>query len=268
MDKTTGVRYNFYPYMTEEGEYTFKVRTLPETDIQKKYGKKSDWIESGELQITDRYVSDGKGKESSSNDVKKGTEDPVGWTETEDGWIYRYPDGSLKRGGWENLNGLWYYFDMDGHMLTGWQKINGQDYYLYPDGQMAAGWARIEGLWYYFRTEKENEAPAGSMVSSGWRVIGAYYYYFNQNGSMFTGWLLENGAWYYLNELDNSLMGAMFTGWFERSGKTYFADPNGRMAEGWYQIDGNWYYFYPESGELAKNTNIEGFYVNEDGIWR
>ena len=63
VSQTSAVQYNFYPYMTKTGEYTFKVRTVPGTDSQKKYGGKSEWIESGELSITDRYVSDGKGQQ-------------------------------------------------------------------------------------------------------------------------------------------------------------------------------------------------------------
>ena len=51
--KVSGLRYNFYPYMTEKGMYSFKIRTIPETEAQVKYGKKSEWIESGELEITD-----------------------------------------------------------------------------------------------------------------------------------------------------------------------------------------------------------------------
>ena len=51
--KVSGLRYNFYPYMTEKGMYSFKIRTVPETEAQIKYGKKSEWIESGELEITD-----------------------------------------------------------------------------------------------------------------------------------------------------------------------------------------------------------------------
>ena len=35
---TTGTSYNFYPYMTKSGDYTFKVRTVPHTDEQKRYG--------------------------------------------------------------------------------------------------------------------------------------------------------------------------------------------------------------------------------------
>lgn len=265
--KTSAVRYNFYPYMTKEGDYTFKVRTIPSTDIQVKYGKKSEWVESGELQITDRYVSDGKGQQKKDGTVVRGTKDTVGWVKEENGWNYRYPDGSLCRGGWESIEGLWYYFNMDGLMLTGWQNVDGRYYYLYSNGQMAVGWAKIGEKWYYFNPEDENGEPAGSMAGNGWRVIGPYYYYFNEDGSLYTGWLSQNGSWYYLNTVDNSLLGAMFTGWIHRDGKTYYTDSNGEMVEGWCQIDGNWYYFYPGSGEMAKDTSVSGFYVNQDGIW-
>ena len=60
----------------------------------------------------------------------------------------------------------------------------------------------------------------------------------------------------------------MFTGWIRRDEKTYFADSNGEMVEGWYEIDGAWYYFYPGSGEMAYNTEINGFHVDSDGVWR
>ena len=106
------------------------------------------------------------------------------------------------------------------------------------------------------------------MAPGGWRVIGPYYYYFNDDGSLYTGWLFKDGHWYYLNTVDNSLLGAMFTGWIKRDGKTYFTDSNGEMAEGWCCIDGAWHYFYPGSGEMAHNTEINGFRVDEDGIWR
>ena len=79
VSQTSAVQYNFYPYMTKTGEYTFKVRTVPGTDSQKKYGGKSEWIESGELSITDRYVSDGKGQQSKNPSAKRGTTDKVGW---------------------------------------------------------------------------------------------------------------------------------------------------------------------------------------------
>ena len=266
--KVSSRSYNFYPYMTQEGEYTFKVRTIPGTDDQNKYGKKSDWVDSGELEITDRYVSDGKGQQAGNSSVVKGTTDPVGWFKENDTWGYRYPDGSLCRNGWSEIDGLWYYFNEDGVMATGWKQIDGQHYYLYDNGQMAVGWSKIGGAWYYFRPETEGTMPKGAMVSPGWRVIGPYYFYFNEDGSMYTGWLRERGKLYYLNTVDNSLLGAMFTGWINRDEKTYFADSNGEILEGWNQIDGSWYYFYPGSGEMARNTQVDGFTVDENGIWR
>lgn len=267
--KTTGKNYNFYPYMTETGDYYFKVRTVPGTDEQTKYGGKSTWIESGELQITDRYVSDGKGQQSKDNTVERGTKETVGWFKENNLWYYRYPDGRLCSNGWEYINGHWYYFGADNAMLTGWQKPADSYYYLNSDGAMAVGWSFIDGKWYYFRPEAENkELPEGTMVSGGWRVIGPEYYFFNEDGSLYTGWLNWNNKRYYLNEVDNSLTGAMFKGWIKRDNKTYFADANGEIMEGWCKIDGSWYYFYPGSGEMAQGTAVDGFYVGSDGVWR
>lgn len=263
----SSLSYNFYPYMTKAGKYTFKVRTVPSSDTEKKYSSKSDWLESGQLQITDRYVSDGKGQQNQNNTVKRGTSQPVGWVKKGKLWSYRYPDGSLCRGKWEMIDGQWYYFNMDGIMQTGWQSINNKWYYLYPNGQMAVGWARIDGKWYYFANGENASETQGSMAGPGWKIIGSYYYYFNSDGSMYTGWLDLNGQRYYLNTVDNSLQGAMFTGWIKRDDKTYFADTNGEIMKGWCQIDGNWYYFYPDTGEMAYSTSVDGFQLNQDGIW-
>lgn len=268
--KISSSSYNFYPYMTKAGNYTFKIRTIPSSDTEKKYASNSEWIESGELQITDRYVSDGKGQQNKDSTVVRGTKEPVGWVKDGSSWSYRYPDGSLCRGKWEYIEGQWYYFNVDGIMQTGWQSIDNKWFYLYPNGQMAVGWADVNGKWYYLLTSEDTrntKEPQGSMAGPGWRVIGPYYYYFNNDGSMYTGWLEQNGKRYYLNTVDNSLKGAMFTGWIKRDDKTYFADSNGEIVEGWCQIDGNWYYFYPGSGEMAYSTDINGFHVNQDGIW-
>ncbi len=267
VDKTTSKNYNFYPYMTKAGDYSFKVRAIPGTDFQKKYGKKSDQLESGELQITDRYVSDGKGQQNAKSTVKKSSDDKTtGWFKEGDVWRYRYPNGELCTNGWGKINDLWYFFDGSGNMVTGWQQVGADYYHLHNNGQMALGWNKINGQWYFFRTEAEGVHAVGSMVSSGWRVIGPYYYFFNKDGSLYTGWLQQDGKWYYLNTVDNSLQGAMFTGWINRDEKTYFAEANGAIVEGWCQIDGQWYYFYPGSGEMARNTWIDGQYVDGDGV--
>lgn len=72
LEDYNGTSYNFYPYMTKEGDYTFKVRTVPHTDEQKRYGKKSEWTESDSKYIDEDDVSDGSGQDNSSNGSNSG----------------------------------------------------------------------------------------------------------------------------------------------------------------------------------------------------
>ncbi len=44
---------------------------------------------------------------------------PGGWVRAEDGrWWFRYADGTYPSGGWERIDGAYYYFDPDGWMLA------------------------------------------------------------------------------------------------------------------------------------------------------
>ena len=80
-----GTSYNFYPYMTKEGDYSFKVRTVPHTDEEKKYGKKSEWTEAGDLYIDEDEVSDGSGQDNGGSTPSGGNTD-VGWRKEGDYW--------------------------------------------------------------------------------------------------------------------------------------------------------------------------------------
>lgn len=48
------------------------------------------------------------------------------------------------------------------------------------------------------------------------------------------------------------------TGWWYTEGHSY--------AKGWKSINGNWYYFY-NNGHMAKDTTIDGYYLNSSGAW-
>lgn len=48
------------------------------------------------------------------------------------------------------------------------------------------------------------------------------------------------------------------TGWWYTEGSSW--------ATGWTQIDGVWYYFYAD-GYMAKDTTIDGYYLNNSGTW-
>ncbi|WP_051671509.1 hypothetical protein [Oribacterium sp. P6A1] len=264
---TSGLLYNFYPYMTQAGKYYVNIRTILTSTEQRQYAQNSEWLSSAELTITDRDVSDGKGKEGSGGTA--GSLYKFGWYKENGFWYYRYlDDNRLQGAGWAYIDKNWYLFNQYGQMQTGWQIINDKTFFLLKDGSMYTGWMKNGNDWYYLipKEELRNGEVWGQTANNGWRMINTHYYYFKSNGAMYTGWLYENGKYYFLNDIDNSLYGVMFTGWIHRNEKTYYCDYDGTMVEGWHAINGNFYYFYPGSGQMATNAYIDGYYVNNDGI--
>lgn len=114
-----------------------------------------------------------------------------------------------------------------------------------------SGGTQNDGAWYYLNN-------SGSLAR-GWIQDNEHWYYLSEDGALVTGWFQYNDVWYYLK--DN---GAMATGWIQDSGKWYYLNGDGSMVTGWYQVGETWYYLY-SSGELAVNTTIDGYRVNENG---
>ena len=157
------------------------------------------------------------------------------WVRSGNRWWYCHRDGSYTKDDWEAINGVWYYFDQSGWMVTGWLKKPEGWYYLNPStGAMATGWASVNGKWYFFNS-------AGRMVT-GWLSRPSGWYYLSDSGAMATGWQYIRNAWYYLEE------------------------GNGNMVIGWKQVGNNWYYLQ-SSGAMAANTWIGDYYVNGSGVW-
>lgn len=197
--------YNFYPYMTKEGDYQFRVRSIPKNEDVKAYATGSEWTYSDEMYVAKDEVSDGSGQgqqvdtadtANSTNNAASGIVQ-VGWIKNGDKWYFRYPDGSYLRDSWGKIDEKWYLFNSTGAMLTGWQNVNNVWYYLNPSGDMLTGW-----LW-------DNQA----------------WYYLNPDGSMKTGWLVDNGKTYYLDQ-----SGVMLTGWQEIGGLYYYFYADGHKA--------------------------------------
>ena len=236
-----GTSYNFYPYMTKEGDYSFKVRTVAPEHVSSSVGKNSDWYESDTLYIAQNQVSDGSGQTSGDENGGNvsadtggnaypngtGTANVAGWVSSGGNWYFRYPNGEAAKDGWLKLDGKYYMFDAEGRMLTGWQ----QNKY---------------GIWFYMD---------------------------KSSGAMRTGWLSDGGYWYYLNTTQDDWEGCMVRGWWTLGDKKYYFNESGIMVTGWFQVDGKWHYFYPEGstggayGYLATNTDIGSFHVNADGVW-
>lgn len=265
-ERLTGTSYNFYPYMTEEGTYYYKIRSVPFKQEELKSGTKSGWVESDELVIRDRDVSDGTGKTSDTIQAADGTAAEAGWQQQSGVWYYTYADGTMQADSWLVLDDIWYRFAPDGKMITGWDVVDSDLYYMDSNGAMAAGWNRIGDTWYYFYPDSGHEGPMGA-AAVNWQVIDGYYYYFTAQGAMETGWINQAGRWYYLNTIQGNLEGAMLKGWIIRNGQTYYTGEDGAMLTGWQQIDGLWRYFGGD-GALAVNAVIDGYTVDEDGVWR
>lgn len=188
-----GTSYNFYPYMTKKGTYSYKVRTVPFTDAQKKYGQKSVWLDSDEVYIDESHVSDGTGQVD-GNGVSTGVTGQVGWVQADGTWYYRYPDGSYQTDSWLKLNNKWYLFDKDGRMLTGWQTKDGLGYFLLESGEMFTGWIKGGDNWYYLNSIADGVEGA---MHTGWLQNNGRTYYLGQNGAMLEGWNEVDGNWHY-----------------------------------------------------------------------
>lgn len=88
------------------------------------------------------------------------------------GWAYS--NGYSLSVGWNNINGIWYYFNSYGVMQTGWINSGGQWYYLDQSGAMQTGVIQVEGKIYLL-------GPSGAM-QTGSAVIGGKMYYFGADG--------------------------------------------------------------------------------------
>ncbi len=193
-----GESYDFYPYMTKEGDYSFKVRAVPHTESEKRYGKRSEWTESGEQYISQDEVSDGSGQEGTpgtGGTNGTGGVTNAGWIPDGDKWYFMYPDGNYFKDGWLKWNNVWYLFDANGLMLTGWRQVGGYWYYMNGSGAMVTGWVKSGDFWYYCNPNQGG--PEGAMVTNSWVTVNGQTYFINPSGIMVEGWYQVEGNWYY-----------------------------------------------------------------------
>ncbi|MGI6096133.1 MAG: transglutaminase domain-containing protein [Lachnospiraceae bacterium] len=176
----------------------------------------------------------------------------TGWALVGDTWYYLQESGAMQTG-WLYRKNIWYYLDGSGAMVTGWLNLGGTWYYMNQDGAMQTGWALVGDTWYYL--------DGSGAMQTGWLYLKNVWYYLDGSGAMATGWLNLGGTWYYMNQ-----DGAMQTGWVFVKGEWYYLSGSGAMATGWLHDGKHWYYLYP-SGAMAKNTVIDGYTIEADGIW-
>lgn len=69
------------------------------------------------------------------------------WKLDTNGWRNETGDSTSK--GWNQIDGVWYYFDQNGYMQTGWIKYGENWYFTSSTGAMQTGVIEVDGEVYY-----------------------------------------------------------------------------------------------------------------------
>lgn len=212
---TTSDSYNLYPYMTNSGDYTFKVRaisnsdgeTSPWTDLSDEYYMSSSDVYTGSAPGTNPGTGTGGGPgigggtggpgagSGSGIDSNAGVN---GWNQNQYGWWFRLSDGSIVKNNWVFADNNWFYMDGNGYMTSGLQLVEGRWYYLNPisdgtKGAMLTGFQNINGAVYFFNMI--SDGTRGAMLTSYQNINGNWYFFDVNTGVMWVNTTAPNGKW-------------------------------------------------------------------------
>lgn len=215
-----------------------------------------------------------------------------GWEQKQEGreivWHY-YQNSRMMQNQWLQTaqNGLWYYFDYDGAMVTGWGEDEVTGYYFDASGAMATGWKKLSksvssgpasgssNAWYYFHSSGE--------MATGWQYLGNSWYFFSDGfvdgfveGEMVYGLVEIDGEYYYFGNVDQGSMKTGFQtvttaasnygpGSSSTTSKTYFFESDGTMRQAGWAKEGSYWYYFEEDGLMATGrVTIDGknFYLD------
>ena len=145
------------------------------------YFNMSGYMQTGWLFIVDKYYymyEDGHMAADEYVDGyylnKSGVWTKDEWVHDSKGWWLKQKEGGYAVG-WKQLEGVLYWFDNSGYMVTGWKYISDNWYYFNGSGEMVTGWQYISGNWYYFES-------SGRMLHDEAFIEGEEFYYFDDNG--------------------------------------------------------------------------------------
>ena len=161
-------------------------------------------------------------------------------------WWFRYGDGTYPVSKFVEINGLKYYFNASGYIVTGWKQIGGKWYYFNLSGAMAAN----QWIGNYYLDSN------GKMATNRW--VGKYYV--DANGLWQPDRWLNNGQWWYRYG-DGSYPVKKFD---VIGNKVYYFNEAGYMVTGWQFIEKDWYYF-DASGAMVKNQWVGNYYLGPYG---
>lgn len=199
-----------------------------------------------------------------ADDGKLIEEVKTGFIDTEEGTYYLNVQG-IKLYGWQEINGVTYYFStVNGYRKAGRVTIGGILYDFAEDGRLIGrvgpGFIETEEGIYY--------VDEYGIKLYGWQEInGARYYFSTTNGFMKTGRVTIGGVLYDFTQ-DGKLIGEVQTGFIHIEEGTYYLNAQGNILYGWHEINGATYYFstingYMKTGRVTIGGKLYDF--TEDG---
>ncbi|OCA97247.1 DUF4830 domain-containing protein [Clostridium beijerinckii] len=78
---------------------------------------------------------------------------------------------------------------------------------------------------------------------------------------VFAIWNQDNNGWWYSDGSEYSI------GWKQIDGEWYYFGNNSYMKTGWFQDKNDKWYYFNNNGSMAKNTCINGYTLDSNGIW-
>lgn len=247
-------------YFTKGGNYKFTVQAFASSS------KKGNVASSSTISVTQAEAKDiydnYKDETDKNTNVKDlttssqaavtssaagGSNNAAGsWVIDNNGWWYRYSDGSYPISKWEYINGKWYYFNQDGYMLKGWQQIGGSWYYLDPtNGDMWVSRSTPDG----YTLDVSGKMVTNSVIIQDMTNIAG-------------SWVLDNNGWWYRYS-DGSYP---TSSWKQINGEWYYFNKDGYILKDWQEINGVYYYFDPTSGAMWHDRYTpNGYYLDSSG---
>lgn len=206
-----------------------------------------------------------------------------GWNgNDDDGWTY-VQDG-VKVKGWQQINGVWYYFQKDGKMAQDeLVTISGQTYYLSQTGAMGTGWQKFESDHDIYDDLEEdfpnNYEDKDTVVDEDYLYDDEIWLYFDEHGvAAEDKWVKSDaGLWYYFE----NLVMARSDYSYEIDDNCYGLDENGAMMVGWVRNNEDstnkrptgsddtkaWYYYQSNGKQIVVDNGDEGRWKKIDNTW-
>lgn len=188
---------------------------------------------------------------------------PTGWQgNNTDGWYYYHNNAKVT--GWQQIKGIWYWFDRNGLMARDeLVYIAGETYYFNPAGAMATGWYEFDResdiiYNYDIDIDKAVDNIQNPVFKDAEDAYDTVWLYFHRNGTAATDeWIQSevSGLWYYFDDL------LMVSADFDHiiGNDRYGFDENGAMLVGWN-------YNYNNQTILAPNkSSMTWYYYNSNG---